>query len=141
MSSEERPAAPGARSPGDLPLGTYRWMAGALRTGLVSALLLLAVSLTAVVYVHPWSSSGTWVSTNPITRYLSLAGLASGLGAVSPEAVLTLGVLVLIATPVVRVITGSVAFFRHGERQMGALTLTVLAMLLIGLFVVGPLVR
>ncbi len=48
---------------------------------------------------------------------------------------------VLVATPVVRVITGTAAFLHHGERRMAALTAVVLALLVLGLFVIGPLVR
>lgn len=135
------PSASEDRGPGDLPAEAYARMAAVLRVGLLAAVALLAASLAALLVRSAGSAAGAWVSDNPLTRYLDVRGLAHGLAAGTPEAYLTLGALVLIATPVVRVVTGTYSFFRHGEVRMGGLTATVLALLLIGLLVVGPLVR
>jgi uncharacterized membrane protein len=132
------PSAPG---PGDLPPSVYERLANVLGVGLVIALGLLAVALAVLVARSPHSASAGWISTNPLVRYLDLGALGRGLASGSPEAFLTLGVYALVATPVVRVVTGAQAFLEHGERRLGALTLVVLALLLVGLFVVGPLVR
>lgn len=127
--------------PGELPLSVNRWMAMALRVGLIVALALFAGALAALVVRSAGSASGTWVSTNALVPYLDLRRLARGLAAGTPEAYLTLGVYALIATPVVRVATGLGAFLVHEERRMAALTSVVLVLLFVGLLVVGPLVR
>jgi uncharacterized membrane protein len=67
--------------------------------------------------------------------------LASALAHGSPVAYLALGTYALIATPVVRVATGLYTFHRQGERGMVGITAVVLALLVFGLLVLGPLVR
>ncbi len=133
-------ATPSA-GPGELPSSTYRRLTLVLRVGLATALALFVGALLALVARDPSSPAGSWISSNPLVRYLDLPRLAAGLASGSPTAYLTLGVLALIATPVLRVLSGSVAFFQHGERRLGLITASVLALLLLGLLVVGPLVR
>jgi uncharacterized membrane protein len=116
-------------------------MAGVLRVGLVGALVILGVAAAVLVARVPGSGSGGWIATNPLVRYLDPRPLAAGLAQGAPEAYLTVGVYALVATPVVRVVTGIYAFAGHKERRMAALSVAVLAFLLVGLFVVGPLVR
>ncbi len=116
-------------------------MAAVLRVGLYVALALLVGAIVALVAREPASAAASWISSNPLPNYLGLRALAKGLAAGRAEAYLTLGVFALIATPVVRVAAGAITFVRHGERRMGAITITVLALLFVGLLVVGPLVR
>jgi uncharacterized membrane protein len=125
----------------DLPPAAHRRMAAVLRVGLAVALVLLAGGLVALLVRSAGSDAGGWVHANPLVGYLDPAKLAGGLAAGAPTAYLTLGVYALVATPVVRVATGITAFAGHRERRMVALTTVVLALLLVGLFVVGPLVR
>jgi uncharacterized membrane protein len=125
----------------ELPPSTYAQMALVLRLGLTVAIVLLAAAIAATVAQSPGSTSGYWIATNPLVRRLNPEQLASGLLSGEPTAYLTLGVYALIATPVVRVLAGLGAFAHHGDRRMTALTAGVLALLLLGLFVVGPLVR
>ena len=65
------------------------------------------------------------------------AGIVAGALAGRREAVIQLGVLVLIATPVARVALSLVAFALQRDRTYVAVTLIVLAILLCGLFGVG----
>jgi len=142
MTATAPPTAPPAASPpGDLPNSVYREMALTLRVGLVAALALLGGATVALVARRPSSSSASWISPNPLIRYLDPRVLASGLVSGAPEAYLTIGVYALVATPVVRVATGLYSFYRHGERRMGALTTVVLALLVLGLLVIGPMIR
>jgi len=141
MNTAEAAAVASPPAPGDLPEAVYEEMGDVLGFGLVVALALLAGATAALVVLKPWTGSGGWVASNPLLRYLDPRRLASGIVAGAPEAWLTLGVYALIATPVVRVATGIYAFVRHGERRMAVLTVVVLALVLVGLFVVGPLVR
>jgi uncharacterized membrane protein len=130
-----------ASAPGDLPPRVYALMAGVLRVGLVVSLVVLGVAAAVLVARSPASASGGWIATNPLVRYLDLRALAAGLAHGTPEAYLTVGVFALVATPVVRVVTGLYAFAAHGERRMAVLAAAVLGLLFVGLLVVGPLVR
>jgi len=124
-----------------LPPDAYVRMTLVLRAGLGLALAILGGSLLVYVLQNPSASSSSVLAGNPILDYLSLSGLASGLASGSVGAFLTLGLLVLLATPVVRVLSGFYYFRRAGERTMAAITFAVFALLLVGLLVIGPLIR
>lgn len=138
MPTEPSPPSAG---PGDLPPSVYAQMAGVLRVGLAVALALLGGAVAVLIARSPWSASGGWVTPNPLVRYLDPRVLAAGLAAGAPEAYLTVGVYALVATPVVRVVSGIYAFSHHRERRMVALASVVLGLLLVGLVVIGPFVR
>lgn len=125
----------------ELPDEAYRRMTFVLRTGLLAALALLLAALGAYFLRNPGASSGSVLSANPIAPYLSLAGLAHGLWVGAPEAYLALGVFVLVATPILRVATGVYYFHRGHERTMALVTGTVLLLLVLGVLVIGPLIR
>jgi uncharacterized membrane protein len=112
-----------------------------LRLGLGLSLTILAGGIVAYLLLHPGQSSESVLSNNPILSYLSLPGLASGLGAGSASAVLTLGLIVLVATPIIRVVSGLYYFEKDGERAMAGIALAVLILLLLGILVIGPHVR
>lgn len=61
--------------------------------------------------------------------------VADGLRALRPIAIAQAGLLVLVATPVLRVAASVVAFALEGDRLYTAITLAVLAVLLTSLFV------
>lgn len=115
-------------------------MALILRIGLVASLVAFVGSLTAYLALHP-SASYEPNAPNTSRAFLNLPGLLGGLAAGSPGAFLTLGVLLLVATPIVRVASGLYYFQRDGERTMAAIALTVLVLLVLGLVVLGPLIR
>ncbi|MEM0129010.1 MAG: DUF1634 domain-containing protein [Thermoplasmata archaeon] len=125
----------------DLPDEAYRDMTRILRAGLSVALALLTGGVIAFVALNPSLAFTTMLAQNPILRYLGLTGLAQGLAGGTVEAYLTLGVLALVATPIARVVTGSYFFARNGERELATITVLVASMLVIGVLVVGPLVR
>jgi uncharacterized membrane protein len=139
--TEIAPAAnPPPRAP-TIPDDAYRSMTAVLRGGLLLSLLILGGGLVAYLVAHPGESSSPAISSNPIVQYLSLSGLGQGLASGAPDAYLALGIYVLIATPILRVATGTYYFHRGHERVIAAVTLTVLVLLLVGLFVIGPLIR
>jgi uncharacterized membrane protein len=123
------------------PPTVYERMARVLRGGLYASLLLLLAALAVYLIEHPSLTSSQAIGSNPILQFLSAGGLAGGLASGSPAAYLTLGLIVLVATPILRVASGLYYFRRGGERTMSALTVTVLVLLLLGLLVIGPLVR
>ena len=140
MNATELPAQ-GTIRPRPLPDSAYRRMTLVLRVGLVSALLILGGALVVYLALRPGVTASEIIGSNPILQYLNLPGLLGGLAAGSVEAYLTLGLLVLVATPVVRVVSGFYYFERGHERTMAAVTLTVTILLLLGLLVFGPLIR
>src|SRR5258706_9190584 len=70
----------------------------------------------------------------------TLGEVWAGLLILRPQAVITLGILLLIATPVVRVVVSVVAFALERDRRYVVITLAVLAILMISIFLVGNLV-
>jgi uncharacterized membrane protein len=66
----------------------------------------------------------------------SFMGLWSAIGHGSGEAIIVAGVLLLILTPVAGLLTGGVAFARRGDWTFGAISATVLTIIL-GSFVIG----
>jgi uncharacterized membrane protein len=64
-----------------------------------------------------------------------LSGLLAGIRSGDPSAVVGLGLMVLIATPVLRVASTVVYFFREGDRTYLAITAFVLSVLVLGFFV------
>ncbi len=141
MTDASAPPGPFAEGGGPEPLAVYTRMAWVLRVGLVLALALLGGALVALVVRSPHQDAGAWVRSDPFAPYFELANLGPGLAAGAPGAFLTLGVLVLIATPVVRVVTGIYYFLGRRERALAAIATVVLVLLIVGLVVFGPWVR
>lgn len=104
---------------------------------IVSWVLLAGVSLAAALiatglltsFLVGWQGSivGQGTVTTPIG---SFGGLAEGLAALRPQAIAQLGLLVLVATPILRVATSLVAFALEHDRLYVVLTAMVLAILL-----------
>ena len=65
----------------------------------------------------------------------SLGGLLSGLVALQPYSVIELGTIILIATPVVRVLTSVFLFAAQKDRLYVVITAAVLALLMFSIFV------
>jgi len=124
-----------------LPPEAYSRMTLVLRFGLGLSLAILAVGILAFWAMNPGLDSSSVLANNPILGYLSVPGLGSGLASGSIGAVLTLGLIALVATPIVRVVSGLYYFRKGGERAMTAIAFAVLMMLLLGLLVIGPHVR
>jgi len=135
-------ASPGVPSQVEpLPPEAYTRMSLVLRAGLLVALVILAAGVIAYLVVNPAADSSSVIGHNPILEYLGLVALGQGLASGSVVAYLTLGLIALVATPVLRVLSGLYYFRRGGEREMTAVTFTVFVLLLVGILVVGPLVR
>jgi len=124
-----------------IPDDAYRRMTLVLRAGLLTSLAILAIGLAAYLLAHPGASSASAISSNPIAPYLTAGGLAHGLATGVPDAYLALGIFVLVATPLVRVATGIYYFRRGHEREMVVITSVVLVLLILGILVIGPLIR
>jgi uncharacterized membrane protein len=68
---------------------------------------------------------------------LDLATLGSDLLALDPAGFLWLGLLAVIAAPISRVAAAAVAYARTGDRQMVAVAIGVLAIIVVGIVTAG----
>ena len=94
---------------------------------MIGKLLLAGVSLSAAVVL----AGGVWylaVNGMAMADYHNFHQQASGMG--GPQRVILAGLLILIATPVARVILALVAFALEGDRMFVAISAVVLAVLL-----------
>ncbi len=83
----------------------------------------------SVASIMPSASSGTLVLHSPL-------GVFRGLLQHDPNAVIALGLLVLIATPILRVAISAIVFFLERDRLYVLITLFVLAVLILS-FLIG----
>lgn len=110
-----------------------------LRSGVSLCLLLLAIGSILSFVHHP----DYRVQTQPLHHLTTsgavfphtLAQLKASLLAGRGQGFTTLGLLVLIATPIMRVAVSALAFSFERDRAFVLITLTVLGLLLISLFV------
>jgi uncharacterized membrane protein len=86
----------------------------------------------ALWFVHPEPLSNQQILTFPHT----LSEVKDGLLTLHPQAFITLGLLLLIATPVIRVTASIFAFAKEDDRRYVVITTVVLAILLIS-FLLG----
>lgn len=105
-----------------------------LRTGVVTAAALTAAGFAMSLLVG-WEGSllGGPPATSDPTDF---SGLLAGLLALRPIAFAQAGLLVLLATPVLRVATSVVGFWLEGDRLYVAITFAVLAILVASIFFV-----
>jgi uncharacterized membrane protein len=105
-----------------------------LRTGVVLAAALTSAGFAMSLLVG-WQ--GSLLGGSPATSAAAeFSGLAPGLLALRPVAFAQLGLVVLLATPVLRVATSVVGFWLEGDGLYVAITLGVLAILLGSIFLV-----
>jgi uncharacterized membrane protein len=99
-----------------------------LLAGVMIAATLIAIGLVGSLVVG-WRGSllGLPHADVPIASFVDMA---EGLRAARPQAIAQLGLLVLVATPIVRVLTSLVAFALERDRLYVAITAIVLGILL-----------
>lgn len=98
-----------------------------------SAALILVGFLAALAVGWNGSLTGAAAGTAASTDF---SGVLAGLGQLRPIALAQAGLLVLLATPVLRVATSVVGFALEGDRLYAAITLGVLAILLFSIFAI-----
>ncbi|HEV2390170.1 MAG TPA: DUF1634 domain-containing protein, partial [Nitrososphaerales archaeon] len=74
------------------------------------------------------------------TFLVGLSPLLQGLAVAKPYAIIDLGLVVLLATPVARVVISIFLFLGEKRYAFVAITATVLAILMLSVFVVAPLI-
>jgi len=115
-----------------------------LRYGVVASFVLVAMGSLLLFFEGQtgYSSLGTAEQLFGVRdKFLvGLAPLVQGVEAAKPYAIIDLGLVVLLATPVARVIISMFLFAEERSYAFVAITATVLAILLLSMFVVAPLV-
>ena len=111
-----------------------------LRGGVLLAIAVVVVGLVFTFVHHPqyvWSKTDLRQLTSPAAVYPhTVRGVVAEAGARRGQAVVMLGLLLLIATPIARVAVSVVAFVLERDRIYVAITAVVLALLLLS-FVTG----
>ena len=106
---------------------------------LQGGVLISAVVILLGVILLPFRPGG-FSPQRLLTFPENLGAVWSGLMVLQPQAVITLGLLLLIATPVMRVAVSTAVFVLEKDRKFVVITLLVLAILLVSMFVVGDLI-
>ena len=107
-------------------------VSGVLIVGVVTSAALIAVGFGGSLAVG-WDGSLRGLPPTAAAP-TSFSAVGPGLLELRPIAFAQAGLLVLLATPVLRVLTSVVAFALEGDRLYATITLTVLAILLVSLF-------
>ncbi len=119
-------AAPARGAPGgaggNAPAGVEARIARLLTVGTRLAIALLAVGSVLLVAAGISPLASSWPP-------LDIASLPADLLALRPEGFLWLGLLVTIATPLLRVTAATLGFARAGERRMVILGVAVLVVI------------
>ncbi|HEX5471243.1 MAG TPA: DUF1634 domain-containing protein [Lacipirellulaceae bacterium] len=108
-----------------------------LRIGVGLSIALIALG-TAVSFVHHPAYYKSSAELKPLVQPVapfphSLRGVAAGLRQFEGQAIVALGLLVLIATPVMRVLVSVIAFIQEHDRLYTFITLTVFCLLMLAL--------
>jgi uncharacterized membrane protein len=115
-----------------------------LRYGVIASFIVVAVGsvllfLEGQTGYYPMGS-GEQLFDSQNRSLIGLTRLIQGVASAKPYAVIDLGLVVLLATPVARVVISVFLFMEEKRYAFVAITATVLAILLLSMFVVAPLV-
>jgi uncharacterized membrane protein len=102
-------------------------IATVLRAGVISAAVLLTVSM-------PWM---VFQDRSHRARHLSVGEALRRLPELDPRALAALGVLIIVATPILQLMTSAFLFWRKKDRLYVGLTLTVGVIIAIGALLTG----
>ncbi len=107
-------------------------VSGVLIVGVVTSAMLITVGFAGSLFVG-WDGSlvGAAARLRPDSDFSSLVASLSKL---RPVAIAQLGLLVLVATPVLRVTASVFGYLLEGDRTYALITACVLAILLLSLF-------
>lgn len=129
-------------NPEEQDVGLSDAISKVLRYGVVLSSLVLAAGLALMLLAPPpgapESLQGT-ISADFGGPTLSPTTLLSGLAMGNPISLLQLGTVILFATPIVRVVASMLLFLREKDMMYVGITTLVLVMLLLAIFVLGPL--
>lgn len=133
--SVEQPPAVKERNQDALVRQAELIISNVLRGGVLLSAAVIALGVI-LFYAH-YLTAGS--PANAATTFpASLGEVGAGLAHGNPLAIIALGLLILLATPVFRVAVSIVAFVLERDRQYVVITLIVLAILLCSFFFLGP---
>ncbi|HZQ78810.1 MAG TPA: DUF1634 domain-containing protein [Acidimicrobiia bacterium] len=102
-------------------------IATVLRTGVISAAVLLTISM-------PWM---VFQDRSHQARHLSVGEALRRLPELDPRALAAVGVLIIVATPILQLMTSAFLFWRKKDRLYVGLTLMVFVIIAIGALLTG----
>jgi uncharacterized membrane protein len=102
-------------------------IATVLRTGVISASVLLTVSLPWIVFQD----------RSHRARHLSVGEALRRLPEIDPRALAAIGVVILVATPILQLLTSAFLFWRKRDRLYVALTLGICLIIATGALLTG----
>ncbi len=105
-----------------------------LVVGVAASAALIGVGFVAALAIG-WQSSLVGTAVPATSGTTDFSNLPARLTDLEPVAIVQLGLLVLLATPVMRVATSVVGFALEGDRLYAVVTLAVLLILLTSIFV------
>jgi uncharacterized membrane protein len=127
-------SGPAAPDPSALDASLERTIGTLLRVGVGAATALAAVGGTLFLFRHGEEPAYYGVFHGAPQDLRSVGAVMRAVGELRGRAVIQLGLLLLIATPVARVALTLVAFARARDRAYVVITSIVLALLLVSLF-------
>ena len=107
-----------------------------LRTGVVLSAALVLIGGIAFVATHPQAANHRKFHAEP-SQLSTIGGVLHGAMTLDPLYIIQLGLLVLIATPIVRVMTCAVGFAFERDWTYAIVSLIVLACLLVSIIASG----
>jgi len=110
------------------------WVSTVLIVGVGVSAALIAVGFAGGLLVG-WSGSLLGAAPGSASP-TDFSGVVAGLAALRPIAISQAGLLVLVATPVIRVAVSLIAFGLERDHLYAAITAAVLGLLLVSLFLV-----
>lgn len=114
-----------------------------LKYGVTISTVLVAVGVIMILVGDKPSDFPTILTQLVKTDYgrptLEFSTLVTGVANLNPVFIIQLGLLILLATPIVRVAASILMFAAERDMTYVALTVFVLAVLLFSIFVVGPI--
>ncbi|HET8632854.1 MAG TPA: DUF1634 domain-containing protein [Gemmatimonadales bacterium] len=108
-----------------------------LRVGVLVAAAVAVTGGVAVLVQHGMRLADYGTFTGEAAEFTSIGGIVRGVLALDSRAVVQLGLVLLIATPIARVVFSLVAFLLQRDRLYVVITSVVLAVLLFSLLLGG----
>jgi uncharacterized membrane protein len=112
----------------------------ALKIGVILSAAVIALGMLLFLAHYSGFSAGTFLTYNPQrvphgSFNTGLSGIAIGIVHLDPFSIIELGLLILLATPVARVLLSIVLFYFEGDMKFVYITATVFAILLVSILV------
>jgi uncharacterized membrane protein len=108
-----------------------------LRTGVLLSAAVVVSGGIVYLATHAHAATDYRTFRGALSPLRSIAGIVHGVAQLSGAAIIQAGLLLLIATPIARVVFSATAFLRERDYLYVALTLTVLAVLMYSLLGAG----